>query len=104
MSRVGLADNSHSAPQGVADRGSRCPVIFPQAAVIMNVNLGNQYRHGQFASIPAQAVGTIRKTEVLSAGRVTRFVAGPGYTGFELTHFPCLDEAIPTLQSNIIED
>lgn len=104
MSRVGLADNSHSATQGAVHCGSECPVVFSQAVDYMKVNLRNPCRHGQFASIPAQAAGTFRKTEALSAGRVTRFAAGPGYAGFELTHFPCLDEAIPTLQSKIIED
>lgn len=97
MSRVGLADNSHSAPQGVADRGSRSPVIFSQAAVMMNVNPGNQYRHGQFASIPAQAAECIREIEALSASRAARFAAGPGNTAFELAHLPCPDEATATL-------
>jgi len=104
MSRAGLADNSHSATQGAAHHRSECPVVFSQAVDYMKVNLRNPCRHGQFASIPAQAAGAIRKTGVLSAGRVARFAAGPGYAGFELTHFPCLVEAIPTLQSNIIED
>jgi hypothetical protein len=104
MSRAGLADNSHSATQGAAHYRSECPVVFSQAVDYMKVNLRNPCRHGQFASIPAQAAGTFWKTEALSADRVARFAAGPGYTGFELSHLPCPDEAIPTLQSKIIED
>ena len=104
MSRVGLADNSHSAGRGAAHYSSECSAVFPQAADNMKVILRNPGRHGQFASIPAQAAGAFRKTDALSAGRVDRFVDAHGYTGFELTHLPCLDEAIPTLQSNIIED
>ena len=75
MSRVGLVDNSHSAPQGVADRGSRRPGIFPQAAGIIDVSFGNQCRHGQFASNPAQAAESIWEIEALSAGRVAGFAA-----------------------------
>jgi len=104
MSRVGLADNSRSALRGVAGGRSGRAVIFPQAADNMKVNLRNQCRHGQFASIPAQAAESIREIEALSAGRVARFAACRRYARLELTHLPCTGEAIPSLSTNTIED
>jgi hypothetical protein len=104
MSRVGLADNSLSEQQGVADHGSGRSVHFPQAAENMKVNFHNQFRQGHFASIPAQVDGANRDIEALNAGCVTRFAAGRGTTGFEVAHLPCLNEAIPTLSTYNNED
>ncbi len=104
MSRIGLANNSLSEQQGVADHGSGRSVNFSQPEENMKVNLRNQCRHGHFASIPAQVAGAIRDLEALNAGRVARFAARRGIAGFEVTHLPCLNEAIPTLSTYTIED
>jgi len=103
MSRVGLADNAHSARQGVAGHGSGCPVVSPRAADIVRANLRNECGLGLFASIPAQVAGAIRD-QAQGADRVARFAAERGTTGFEWPHLSCLDEAIPTLSTNTIED
>jgi hypothetical protein len=98
MSRVGLADNSHSAPRLVGDHGFESQVDFRQPANILNANFRNQCRHDHFSSIPAQIAGAIWNTEPMSAGRMAPFATkGLGSTGLELTRHPCLDEAISAL-------
>jgi hypothetical protein len=97
MSRAGWADNSHSSRQGVANHGSGSP-DFSRAAFIMNVNHGNQHRHGQFASTQSQIAEAILDIGAVSAGRVRRFAAaGRGNAAFELTHLLGPYEATPTL-------
>jgi hypothetical protein len=95
MSRVGLADNTHSARQSVASHGFESGVFYSPTAHYLNLNLGSQLRHAQFVSAPSQITETVRDIRALSAGSFERLAAVG--RPFEYAHFSCLDQAIPTL-------